>query len=352
MTGQAERHSMISLVDEAVCNGARRWRACQEAGISVRTNQRWHRGGQINADQRPLAVRARPANKLSDSECEHIVTISNLAPFASVPPSQIVPRLADTGVYIASESSFYRVLHRAGQINHRGRSRARRKSGPPATHMARAIQQLWCWDVTYLPSRVKGQFHYLYLIEDLFSRKIVGAEVHACESGELAAELMQRTVLNERCTAKPLVLHADNGAPMKSQTLRVKLTELGITPSHNRPRVSNDNAFAESLFRTLKYCPQWPSSGFMTLEQARKWVSRFTGWYNEEHRHSAIRFVTPGQRHRGEDVQLLTQRDALYKTARAKNPNRWSRGTRNWTPVGTVTLNPVREDEKSELQLS
>ena len=133
---------------------------------------------------------------------------------------------------------------------------------------------------------------------------------------------------------------------MKSCTLQSKLADLGITPSHSRPRVSNDNAYSESLFRTLKYCPQWPSQGFATLEIARDWVRRFACWYNNEHRHSRIKFVTPAQRHRGEDKAILRNRDDLYAYAKSKHPERWSGDTRNWDPVGAVMLNPEKDEIK------
>ena len=171
----------------------------------------------------------------------------------------------------------------------------------------------------------------------------MGWEVYEQESGELAAELMQRTVLTERCAGRPLVLHSDNGAPMKSVTLLSKLYELGITPSRGRPRVSNDNPYSESLFRTLKYCPQWPPGGFADLDAARSWVRDFIRWYNHQHRHSRIRFVTPAQRHRGEDQEILAKRHALYQQARNQHPHRWSGATRNWQPIGAVTLNPERD---------
>lgn len=254
-----------------------------------------------------------------------------------------MPRLADKGIYLASESTFYRVLRRHNEVHQRGRQSRPQRAAAPTTYSATAPRQVWCWDVTWLPSVVRGRWFYLYMITDIFSRKITGYEVHETESGELAAALMQRTTLREGCWRQPLVLHADNGAAMKSQTLQAKLQELNITPSHSRPRVSNDNAYAESLFRTLKYVPQWPSSGFRTLEDARRWVDKFTRWYNEEQRHSAIRYVTPGQRHRGEDNALLKQRDVVYQAAKAANPRRWSGNTRNWQSVDTVTLNPERE---------
>jgi putative transposase len=203
---------------------------------------------------------------------------------------------------------------------------------------------VWSWDITYLPTLVHGQFYYLYLVEDIYSRKAVGWEVYEQESGEHAAGLMQRTVMAERCWGAPLVLHSDNGAPMKSSTLLAKLYELGVTPSRGRPRVSNDNPYSESLFRTLKYCPQWPAQGFADIDAARAWVRDFIAWYNQEHRHSRIRFVTPAQRHRGEDKEILAARDAVYQAARAAHPERWSGETRNWSPIGAVSLNPERPE--------
>jgi putative transposase len=190
---------------------------------------------------------------------------------------------------------------------------------------------------------VRGCWFYLYIIIDLYSRKIIGYEVHETESGEQAAALIQRSVMRGGCRRHPLVLHADNSAAMKSQTLQMKLHELNITPSHSRPRVSNDNAYAESLFRTFKYVPQWPSSGFSTLEDACHWVSKFTHWYDEEYRHSGIRYVTPTERHRGEDDELLKRRYELYRQTHKAHPERWSERTRNWQPEGPVTLNLERE---------
>lgn len=290
-------------------------------------------------------VRPIPLNRLSPEEEDRIRDICHEPEYASLPPSQIVPRLADKGVYLASESSFYRVLRRSGEVHRRGRQARRQKVSTPTTFIASGPCQVWSWDITWLPSVVRGHWFYLYMILDLYSRKITGYEVHEVESGERAAALMQRSVIRERCWRQPLVLHADNGAAMKSQTLQMKLYVLNITPSHSRPRVSNDNAYAESLFRTLKYVPTWPSSGFKTREEARVWVDKFTRWYNEEHRHSGIRYVTPAERHRGEDRELLQKRDELYRQAQKAHPERWSGKTRNWQPAGSVALNPEREKQ-------
>lgn len=172
----------------------------------------------------------------------------------------------------------------------------------------------------------------------------MGWEVYEQESGELAADLLQRSMMVEQCFYRPLVLHSDNGAPMKSSTLLAKMYDLGVTPSRGRPRVSNDNPYSESLFRTMTYCPQWPANGFANLGAAREWVREFVEGYNHHHRHSRIRFVTPAQRHRGEDRVILTRRHAVYEQAKRERPERGSGSSRNWEPVCAVTLNPERED--------
>lgn len=344
MTSVPERQSIVKLIQQANRNGARLVKACAEADICLRTYRRWYLDGVVQADRRPTAVRPAPANRLSAAEQEQIVELCNSPAYSQLPPSQIVPDLLDKGIYIASESSFYRVLKAAGQLHHRGRALAPKISAAPTTHRASGPCQVWCWDITYCPSTVRGQFYYLYMFEDLYSRKIVGYEVHEAESGEYAAQLLQRSQLREQCLRKPLILHSDNGAPMKAQTMKAKLEELGVLPSYSRPRVSNDNAFVESLFRVLKYRPRWPSSGFASLEEARQWVDQFVRWYNTEHRHSKLRFVTPAQRHAGEDAQLLGQRKRVLEQAKQSMPSRWgTRPVRNCEPVGATTLNPEKE---------
>lgn len=334
---------------EALASGARKYPAAEALGLSLRTLQRWLAGSELSADGRPGAVRPTPTHALSQDERQAVLDVCNSPEFASLPPSQIVPRLADQGRYLASESSFYRILRAADQHHRRGRSQSPRRVAAPTSYTAHGPGQVWSWDITYLPSPVRGKYYYLYLIEDIYSRKGVGWEVHEQECGEQAAALLQRSVICERCWQQPLVLHSDNGAPMKSVTLLTKMNDLGVTPSRGRPRVSNDNPYSESLFRTVKYCPQWPAEGFASLEAARQWVRDFMNWYNEEHRHSRIRFVTPGERHRGEDKTLLAKRHDVYQEAREKHPWRWSGKTRNWTPIGAVMLNPERpEPEQKE----
>ncbi len=152
-------------------------------------------------------------------------------------------------------------------------------------------------------------------------------------------------MLREQCLNTTVVLHSDNGAPMKSMTMKAKMEELGVLPSYSRPRVSNDNPYSEALFRTLKYRPEWPSSGFESLEATRDWVQNFSHWYNNEHRHSKINFVTPAQRHEGKDTELLQKRKKVLEEAKRSNPTRWSKDVRNCVPIGSVTLNPDKEIE-------
>jgi len=195
---------------------------------------------------------------------------------------------------------------------------------------------------------VLGLFYYLYLIEDIFSRKIVGWEVHERESAELAALLLERAVWAEGCLNSPLALHAENGSAMKGATMKTTMECLGVIPSFSRPWVSNDNPFSDAFFRTCKYVPSWPAHGFATIKEAHAWVHAFVRWYNTEHRHSAIRFVTPEVRHRVEDRAVLRSRHELYQAARARNPTRWSGKTRNWDPVGSVWLSPERPRDQRQ----
>ena len=226
MTSTSSRRQAIELVDEAVAAGARKHKACAELGISKRTVERWQQDGEMTIDKRPTAERPAPLNKLSEAERQTILDTCHQPEYASLPPSQIVPRLADQGTYLASESSFYRVLRDAGEQQHRGRSSAPRKPKPLSTHCATGPNQVWSWDITWLPTQVKGMFFYLYLILDIYSRKIVGWEVYAEESSQLSSVLIQRTVLAEKCLHKPLILHSDNGGPMTGATMLETCAEL------------------------------------------------------------------------------------------------------------------------------
>jgi putative transposase len=271
--------------------------------------------------------------------------------YASMPPCEIVPTLADEGTYIASESTFYRILHEEKMQNHRGRAEAAQHR-QISSYEATAPNQVWMWDITYLNGPIKGQFYYLYMIIDLFSRDIVGWEVWETEDSHHASELIKRTCLKQkRLTTQPLVLHSDNGTPMKGATMLETLYKLGITPSNSRPRVSNDNAYAESIFKTLKYRPNYQPKGFASIEEARTWVASFVRWYRYEHHHSGIKFLCPADLHEGRGQEKLEKRHNLYELAKVQHPERWNgRATRNWILPEVVYLNPINDSEKTELK--
>ena len=339
-----ERDEIIDLINEAHVSGARQFEACKIIGITGRTLQRWKQSdnaadGRIDADH-------APANKLTQMERQRIIQTANKSEYANLPPSKIVPKLADEGVYIASESTFYRVLKQANQLQHRQKAKPDRQVKKPRALMATQPNQIYTWDITYLPTRVKGIFLYLYLVMDIYSRKIVGWQVHRQESSTLAGSLMIDICWHEGIKADQVTLHSDNGSPMKGAAMLATLQELGVIPSFSRPSVSNDNPYSESLLRTLKYTPEYPEKPFVDILSARVWVQGFVDWYNLEHLHSAIQFVTPEQRHRGEDIEILAKRKRVYEQAKSNKPERWSSETRNWNPVARVYLNPEKQEQR------
>jgi putative transposase len=335
----------IRSIAIAMTQGARQRKACEVIGITTRTLQHWRIAG-LN-DQRQT-VKKEPANKLSEQEKDAILAVCNSEEFRNQAPKQIVPALADKGLFIASESSFYRILRKANQLQHRGRTACPSSIERPEPYMANGPNQVWSWDITYLASNVKGRFFYLYLFMDIYSRKIVGWEVYENESSEQAADVLRKARFSEALPINyELVLHSDNGSPMKGATMLATMQKMGVVPSFSRPSVSNDNPFSESLFKTLKYVPSFPSKPFENLDDARQWVATFCGWYNHSHRHSGLKFVTPVQRHNGEDVSILERRKIVYEEAKNMHPERWSGKTRNWSHETIVKLNPVNEQTQN-----
>ena len=341
-----ERSKAASLIKEAVSKGARMHLACKTLKISLRTFERWRdQNGNLKEDGRLHHGRS-PSNKLSLEERVKIISIATSKEYRDVAPHQIVPALADLGQYVGSESSFYRILKAEKLDAHRGKAKKPKHKKPPA-YVAKNPNELWSWDITYLARDIKGLFFYLYLIVDIFSRKIVGFEVYETESAEQASIVAKNAYISEGIDGKEIKLHSDNGAPMKGATMLSMLQALGITPSFSRPSVSNDNPYSEALFKTLKYCPKYPTKPFDSLESARAWVQTFVTWYNEEHHHSKIKFVTPSERHKGLDLSILASRKTVYEAAKARNPSRWSKHTRNWDYVDSVHLNPGKKQKSA-----
>lgn len=331
---------ILGWLDEAQEAGARLRVACDTLGLDVRTVQRWRR--QEGGEDRRYGPKTTPANKLSRVERRRVLKVANSPKYRNQSPKQIVPDLADDGKYVASESTFYRILREEDQMNHRGRAKAP-KSQPPKERGATEPNQVWSWDITYLRTPVAGMFYYLYLFVDVWSRKIVAHQVYETECNELAADMLEQALRQQGAIEVDLVVHSDNGAPMKGATMKATMERLGVIPSFSRPRVSDDNPFSEALFRTLKYRPEYPRRPFKSLEEARRWVDEFVAWYNEEHLHSAIGYVTPSDRHEGRAEAVLAGRRQVYRAARQAHPERWAgRSPRAWLTPKVVYLNPTK----------
>ena len=349
LTSAAHRQKAIELISEANAAGAGLVSACREIGICLRTLKRWRRqfaGDGDGVDRRHGSHRL-VSHRLSEEERQRILLTCNQPEYASLPPGQIVPALADQGLYIGSESSFYRVLHQAGQCHRRGRARLPQEPRSVPRLRADRPNAVWSWDITYLPTTVRGIWLYLYLVIDVWSRKVVAWDVDEREDPAIAADLVSRACFRERISKgrqQPLILHADNGNAMRAATLESRLEELGVLRSFSRPRVSNDNPYSESLFRTVKYRPDYPRKPFASKEQACQWVAAFVDWYNHRHRHSGIKFVTPQQRHCGLAVEISHHRTVVYEQARQLNPRRWSRSTRCWHQPEVVWINQPADD--------
>lgn len=344
MISASDRKKAIQLIDETIHAGARLKPSCDEVGISTRTYQRWSKNDESMEDKRPTIKRNPPKNKLSIEERTEILKIVNNKEYADLVPGQIVPKLADQGIYLASESTIHRILKEEKQNTHRSKTKQPVKRVPP-THVATAQNQVWTWDITWLDGSVKGLYFKLYIILDMFSRMIVGYEVWETENAEYAQTLVKRALLGQKISGNPLVLHSDNGSPMKAATFLATLEKLGVQSSFSRPRVSNDNPYSESLFKTMKYVPSFPNGGFVNIQDARNWVKKFVYWYNNVHMHSGIQYLTPHQRHYGLGENIIKNRKSVYTLAKNKHPERWSRKIRNWDLPKYVSLNPIRESE-------
>lgn len=333
-----DRDECLCLISEAVVAGARKFKACEILDLNLRTIERWEK----RPEDGRRGPRNRPSHALSHAERAQVLQIANSAEYANISPCQIVPRLADKGEYVASESSFYRILREEKLLAHRSRS-APRVHKKPEELVAVKANEVWSWDITYLKAAIKGTYYYLYLPMDVFSRMIVHWEIHDCENAQLASSMIETAYRVNGVKSGEVILHSDNGGPMKGATMLATLQRLGIAPSFSRPKVSNDNPYSESLFKTLKYCPGFPERGFASIEEARSWIGKFVLWYNNVHLHSGINFITPAGRHSGIEGKILEERKKVYGLAQAKNPSRWSRQTRNWGRVNIVELNPGKK---------
>lgn len=287
-------------------------------------------------------------NKLADDERDAIVKISCCEEYQSLTPCEIVPLLAEKNIYLGSERTFYRVLGALGLIHHRSLARPASRKSRPKELVATAPHQVWSWDITYLRSLVAGIYFYAYIVLDVFSRKIVGWEISDRESETVSSAMFCR--LAREMDLKNLSLHSDRGNPMKGATMLMTLYRLGVVPSFSRPRVSDDNPYSEALFRTVKYHRTYPGA-FETPEKAREWFAGFIHWYNTEHLHSGIGYVTPEARHAGMAEEIYDKRNETYAKAFALHPERWSRKPKIWKGPQVVILNPAERNIQIERKI-
>jgi putative transposase len=334
LIGVEEKRLALELVKQARLSGARKSKACEILGIDIKTLNRWDVESVI--DRRKGANKKIP-RKLSDKERQAVAEIACVQKYKDLTPYEIVADLAENGVYYASERSFYRILNEFDLLHHRSDSKPAEHKAEIEKLVATGSNQIWSWDITWLQTEVRGLFYFAYVVKDIWDKRIVGWEIHDHESDEIAAEMFKR--LKIRHNMKSIILRSDNGNPMKGATMLATLNDLGVIPSYSRPRVSNDNPFIESLFKTLKYTAGYPGR-FKSIEHARIWMADFVNWYNTKHRHSAIGYVTPQQRFSGEYKEIFKKRNETLAMAKKRNPERWGKRQRVWCCNANVYLHP------------
>lgn len=330
MISLSVKKDILELIKEAVSNGCRKKEVCKYLEIPIRTVQNWEKSDL--KDKRKGSAK-HVHNKLTAKEQSKIIKIACDERFKNLTPYEIVPILAEEGKYIASVSSFYRILKKSGLLFIK-KSKKKRKVEPVELKATKPYD-LVSWDITWLNTNIRGKYYYLYMFVDIWSRYIVGWEVYENESGQLAKELFNN--IASRINVKEMILHSDNGGPMISSTMRATLEKLGVSASFSRPHVSNDNAYSESLFKTLKYTAGYPKN-FKSIEESREWVSRFVQWYNYEHRHSRIGYVTPNQRLNGLDKKIFEKRNTTFALAREIHLERWTKKSKVWRNESEVYL--------------
>lgn len=284
--------------------------------------------------------------RIPDTERDHIKDVLCSQRFGDLAPAQIYATLLDEGVYLCSERTMYRILAEHDLVRERRRGHRRSGHSPPRVH-ATAPNQAWSWDITRLRGPVVRSWFYLYVVLDIFSRKIVAWSIDTTESDAVAKRLIERACAREGIDPDTLVLHSDRGAQMTANTIAELLEDLGVTRSLSRPRTSNDNPYSEANFKTAKYRPDYPDR-FESIDQARTWMRRFARWYNHEHYHSGIAYLHPADVHAGTTDEIIAARQAVLDGAYAANPERFrhrppraaSPPTEAWINKPTVQTKP------------
>jgi transposase InsO family protein len=307
-------HTYVALI----AGGTTTRRAAVLTGLVRSTATRRRKSATAPTPSVPARPSCDPLNKLADAERRRVLEVLTSDRFVDLAPLQIYAQLLDEGVYLCSVSTMYRVLGENTLVAERRRL-ARHPAKVCPELVATAPRQVYSWDITKLAGPVKGTYFDAYVMIDIYSRYIVGVEVHAHESGVLAKELIERIF---KVHGVPWVVHADRGTSMTSKTVAALLADLEVTRSHSRPRVSNDNPYSEALFKTLKYGPGFPEC-FGSLCDARQFMDAFTNWYNHEHRHTGIGLHTPADVHFGLATDKAADRRTVLTDARARHPHRF-----------------------------
>ena len=294
----------------------------------------------------PPVVRHSPPRTLSPDERSAVLQVLHEERFQDSAPAAIQATLLDEGRYLCSSRTMYRILDQEGESHERRQQREHPPYKKPEL-LAIAPNELWSWDITKLRGPVKWTYFYLYVVIDVFSRYVVGWLVADKESAELAKTLLKESVRKNEVPEGQLNIHADRGRVMVSKQLAFLLADLGVTKTHSRPYVSDDNPYSESQFRTLKYRPNFPDR-FGCLQDSRAFCQEFFHWYNHQHRHSGISLMTPAMVHFGEAPSVLAQRQAVLDVAYQAHPERFVRKTPQPLPLPTAVW--INKPEKSDME--
>lgn len=319
-------------------------RCCSVIGISENTIRAWLKEGGME-DRRTTTDKKNPSNKLTSMERKSVREVLYSETLADKSPHKIVPALADRGIYLCSESTMYRILREDNATARRTQSRKDDVPRIKPNLIATAPGQVFNWDITYLPSTVRGLYYRALLILDMYSRRIMGHQVMYQDTLKKCSDYVGHLIEKENLSTLE-ALHGDNGKTLKGQTLASMLRSYGVIQSHSRPNVSNDNAYIESFFGTLKTDFRYPKKGFKNITEADRWMKQFVEWYNKEP-HSSLNYVSPNQRHNNEEEAILTQRLEVFEKARQSNPERFPNGVRKIRIPKVVCLIPM-EDEAIE----
>ncbi len=294
--------------------------------------------------------RSQPPSALSESERQQVLDVLHSARFVDLAPAQVYAQLLEEGQYLCSIRTMYRLLAACNEVRER-RSVASHVVYAKPELLATRPNELWSWDITKLKGPVKWTYYYLYVILDVFSRYVVGWMIADRESSTLAKRLISETCIKQGIMEDQLTLHADRGSSMKSKMVAQLLSDLGITKTHSRPHVSNDNPFSESQFKTMKYRPEFPDR-FGCLQDARVFGCAFFPWYNNEHRHSGLALYTPSDVHYGRVKEIHQHRQAALDAAYQQHPNRFVRKPPVAAlPPEAVWINPPKSPEESIIDL-